>query len=786
MTKDMDLSEFITMAAVNLTNCDREPIHIPGSIQPHGILLVLSEPTWEIEQISANTEALLGVPPQQLLGQPLSTLLDQTQILALQRCLQHDFEQANPLKLSMQPSGQPITFDGILHRSLQNKIILELEPTVQPEASNFFDFYQMTKGTLNLLQQAANLSQLCAVIAQEIRRLTGFDRVMIYQFDADQSGTVIAEAKASELESFLGLHYPDSDIPQQARRLYALNLLRLIPNVNYQPAPILANPASCSPAPTTSELPSLPDPQPHSAEHSHRSPTPNSCSPAAPTHSSIDLSFSVLRSVSPIHIEYLNNMGVSASMSISLMKEQQLWGLVACHHYTPRFVPYKIRTACVFLGQVMSLELASREANENLDYKIQLKSTQSRFINAISQAANLTEALAQEPASLLALVGAEGVAIYTEGTLTAIGRVPTDREIDALIDWLDDKFEQDLFVTDALSDVYPPATQYLDRASGLLALSITKIRKNYLLWFRPEQLQYVNWAGNPKKQQQVQPDGSVTLSPRRSFGLWQETVRGKSLPWQPCEIEGALELRSAIVGIVLRKADEISALNLELERSNVELDSFAYIASHDLKEPLRGIHNYSTFLLEDYQDVLDAEGISRLETLVRLTKRMEDLINSLLHFSRLGRQDLSMQLVDLNALMHNVSEVLHMSQQETSFEIRIPQPLPTIRGDRVLVEEVFTNLITNSLKYNNQAEKWVEVGWINGTFYIRDNGIGIRAEHQESIFRIFKRLHASTKYGGGTGAGLTIVKKIIERHGGKIWVESTYGEGSTFYFTMPT
>lgn len=747
----------LTIETVNLTNCDREPIHIPGSIQPHGILLVLAEPMLVIEQVSNNTERLIGIPPHNLLGQPLTTLLNAEQIMALQNCLQGNFEHINPLKMLIQVAGRVISFDGIIHRSLQDEIILELEPVSETETSDFFDFYQMTKHTLTKIQQATNLSQLCAVMVKEVRRLTGFDRIMIYQFDADGAGNVIAEDKADKLEPFLGLHYPDSDIPKQARRLYALNLLRLIPTVDYQPAVILSN--------ATLDI-----------------------SQSAP----LDLSFSVLRNVSSMHIEYLNNMGVGASMSISLMKDRKLWGLIACHHYTSKFVPYKIRTACEFLGQVMSLELASREANENLDYKVQLKSIQTQFIDAISQANHLTEGLVKNPDKLLALVGAEGAAVCIEGHLTTIGKTPDNNEIYALIDWLEDKFEQDLFISDALSREYVEAERFKQVASGLLALSITKIRKNYLLWFRPEILQYVNWAGNPNKQQHIEPDGSITLSPRRSFDLWQETVQGKSLPWQTCEIEGALELRSAIVGIVLRKADEIATINLELERSNAELDAFAYIASHDLKEPLRGIHNYAAFLLKDYAETLDAEGVSKLETLVRLTKRMEDLINSLLHFSRLGRQELNLQLLDLNELVQNVSEVLHMSQRDTPIQIRIPRSLPTIRADRILIEEVLTNLISNGLKYNNQAEKWVEMGFITPDLssatpllYIRDNGIGIREEHQDIIFRIFKRLHAPGKYGGGTGAGLTIVKKIIERHGGRIWVESVYGEGSTFYFSLP-
>ncbi len=234
----------------------------------------------------------------------------------------------------------------------------------------------------------------------------------------------------------------------------------------------------------------------------------------------------------------------------------------------------------------------------------------------------------------------------------------------------------------------------------------------------------------------------------------------------------------------------------ELERSNTELDDFAYIASHDLKEPLRGIHNYSQFLLEDYTEKLDEDGRAKLETLLRLTQRLEGLIDSLLYFSRLGRDDLSSGETDLNEVLHEVIDSLDISLQERGIEVRIPQPLLSMTCDRVRVAEIFRNLITNAMKYNDKPEKWIEIGLRengqsaenNGrspsTFYVRDNGIGIREKHLDSVFRIFKRLNGREAYGGGTGAGLTITKKIVERHGGKIWTESTYGEGTTFFFTL--
>lgn len=240
-----------------------------------------------------------------------------------------------------------------------------------------------------------------------------------------------------------------------------------------------------------------------------------------------------------------------------------------------------------------------------------------------------------------------------------------------------------------------------------------------------------------------------------------------------------------------RAEEELARRNAELAQSNKELDDFAYVASHDLKEPLRGIHNYSSFLLEDYGDRLDQEGRFKLETLTRLTRRMEALIDSLLHFSRVGRLELELEAVDLNETVAGVVDSLAVTLAESGAEVRVPRPLPTVRCDRVRVGEVFGNLISNAVKYNDQPGKWVEVGALDGqpggappVLYVRDNGIGIPDKHQDAIFRIFKRLHGRDQFGGGTGAGLTIVKKIVERHGGRIWLESAPGRGSTFYFTL--
>jgi light-regulated signal transduction histidine kinase (bacteriophytochrome) len=268
----------------------------------------------------------------------------------------------------------------------------------------------------------------------------------------------------------------------------------------------------------------------------------------------------------------------------------------------------------------------------------------------------------------------------------------------------------------------------------------------------------------------------------------------------------SLLLERAIRYAIDRKRNELALAEQAraLARSNTELEDFAYIASHDLKEPLRGIRNYADFIIEDHGAKIGEEGLQQLQTIARLTKRMEDLIETLLHYSRVGRVDLAMVETDLQDILVQVLDSLQISLQEAGIEVRSPKPLPTIVCDQARVAEIFRNLVTNALKYNDKEEKWIEIGFhanesepatTNGhgspspqrkpiVFYVRDNGIGIPEQHRDSVFRIFRRLHGRDKYGGGTGAGLTVVKKVVERHEGKIWLESQVGEGTTFYFTL--
>jgi two-component system, chemotaxis family, sensor kinase Cph1 len=740
---------------------DLIPIHIPGTIQPHGILLAFSETDLEIQWVSNNTGPYLGVAAQNLLGQPLSVLLDPEQIESVRLALLENLGRANRLQLLLAEQW----FDGMLHQT-ETGAILELERSHPTSETLELSLSRAVRKAIVKLQQRSGLTEFLQGVVEEVRSITGFDHVHIYRFDQQGAGDVIAEAKVAELDSFLGLHFPEADIPSVSRDLYKRCNLRCSPEVSAAPIELLSLEKNDSSIP-------------------------------------LDLSFAILRSVHPCCVEYYENMGSAAFLAIALIKDRQLWGLISCHHQTPKILPYELRSACELIAQFAALELSTKADHEEWDNLIRFKALHSEFIESISHAESLSDALITPIPRLLELVAAQGAAVCLDNDITLVGTTPTLEQVRDLIEWTQLQGKESLFQTDSLPKLYPEAEAFKETASGLLLLRISKVRRYSILWFRPEVLQTINWAGNPNDAFQVEANGDIILCPRNSFKLWQETVRLTSLPWKSYELTNALDLRNAIVGIVLQKADELAKMNRELERSNRELDSFAFAASHDLREPLRGIHNYSTILQEDYTQILDNEGIEYLNTIKTLTQRMDTLISVLLKFSQLGQAELDLQETDLNDVLHLAIEVVRASRPEPQFEIRIPRPLPMAQCDAVMVNELFCNLLSNAFKYNNKAEGWAEVGyfdpaeqiekgWIKPRpqdsipllFYLQDNGIGMRSRHLEIVFKLFKRLHAQEEYGGGTGAGLTIARKVVERHGGRIWAESTYGEGSTFYFTL--
>ncbi|NWF59521.1 MAG: GAF domain-containing protein [Fischerella sp.] len=741
----------LELQGMNLTSLKEPSIHIISQIQPHGVLLVLEEPGLKILQVSSNTYDVFGISPEDMLQKKLEDLLDPFQIERIEAgLLQESLDFINPTKIWARVKGDEyVVFDGVFHRNSDGFLILELEPAISQENIPFLSFYHLARASINKLEETANLRDFCQILVEEVRKVTGFDRVMLYKFDDDEHGSVIAEEKVESMESYLGLHYPESDIPRPARKLFASNWIRIIPDSHAQPVEILPaiNPVS-----------------------QHR----------------LDLTNSILRSAYQCHMEYLHNMGVGASLTISLIKEGKLWGLIACHHQTPKYVSYEMRKACEFLGRVIFSELADREETEDYDYRMRLTYIQSALVEYMSQEENFIDGLVKHQPNLLDLTGAQGAAICFGGNYTLIGNTPKEEDLNFLVQWLKTNVDEEVFYTDSLPRLYPDAQHFKNVASGLLAIPISK--RNYVLWFRPEVIQTVNWGGDPNQAFELnQSDGNMRLCPRKSFELWKQTVSLTSLPWRSVEIKAAVELRKAIVNIVLRQADELAQLAHDLELSNAELKKFAYVASHDLQEPLNQVANYVQLLEMRYTEELDEDAKEFINYAVEGVSLMQTLIDDVLAYSKVDVQAIEFELTGVDKALERALGNLRKRISETGAVITHDE-LPTVMADGTQLMQLFQNLIGNAIKFRSDKTPEIHIGasrledeWL---FSVRDNGIGIDPRFSDRIFVIFQRLHTRDEY-PGSGMGLAICKKIIECHRGRIWVESQLGEGATFYFTIP-
>lgn len=727
---------------LDLDACAREPIHLPGSIQPHGHLLAVEADSLRLVCASAEAGAVLNRPPAEAFGLSLDRLIDCASTGSLIRGLRN--APAEPVQLELVSLRGGADHQAIVHRS-GALAILELEELPDTGAGTLEALYPQMREGIRRMQAAHDFDALLASTAAEVRSLTGFDRVLVYRFDEQWNGTVIAEDGNGRLPSYRGLRFPASDIPQQARRLYALNRLRLIADARYQPVPLLSAKRDAPP---------------------------------------LDLSFSVLRSVSPVHLEYMRNMGTPASMSISVMDGDRLWGLISCHHAEPRQVSFAVRTACDLLGQVLSSQMIALERALDADHRIRSKGTQARLLAHMAAAESFIDGLSEDREDLLGLVNADGAAILFDGDCRLIGRTPPQEVVEAIAAELAGQGIKDLFVSHQLPAEMPTAAGMERTSSGLLAISISQLHPSYLLWFRPEIVQSIDWAGDPKKPL----DSSGGLSPRSSFEAWKETVRGQSLPWRHGEIEAAGDFRNAIVSIVLRKAEEMAALNEELRRSNGELAAFSYSVSHDLRAPFRHVTSYAELLRSRAGDKLSERERHYLDSIIEAASSAGRLVDGLLHFSQLGRATLARVEVDVGQLVDEVRHLLEPDLQGRNLRWTV-HPLPGVTGDPTMLRLVVQNLLANAIKYTrDRTDPEIEVGCRSNAdaheFFVRDNGRGFDMAYAGKLFGVFQRLHREEEF-EGIGIGLANVRRIVERHGGRVWAEGRLDHGATFHFSLP-
>ncbi|MBX3638370.1 MAG: GAF domain-containing protein [Rubrivivax sp.] len=509
----------------DLTNCERELIHLAGSVQPHGALLLLREDDLVVLQASANCGAVLGVPAARLLERPLAEL---DAGLAHEVATRAEALAATPLPLlatlDAHPGAGPGArrLEGTLHRPPGGGLVLELEriddASAQPPPLDVPPerLRERLAQAVQRFTEAASVGALVDAMAQVLRDLTGYDRVMIYRFDPDGHGKIVAEARDPRLDSLLGHHYPASDIPQRARQLYLLNRVRVLVDVHYTPAPL---------------LPAL---------------RPDSGEP-------LDMSLCHLRSMSPLHLQYLKNMGVTGTLVASLVRDGRLWGLIAAHHYSPRRMRFAVRAAVDLLAEVASTRIAAIENYAHAQVALMVRRLEQRLIEATSVEGDWRQALLRNPRTLLQPLEASGAALFHGDEVLTTGEVPSTPELRALLRWVDAQPGAGVdgpFGCSALGSAEPSLATLSPTACGVLAVRLSTSRPDWLMWLRKEQLQTVTWAGEPAKA--IDMNDPLQLSPRRSFEAWSEIVRGTAMPWSQAERVMAGAIGTALVDIIVQ------------------------------------------------------------------------------------------------------------------------------------------------------------------------------------------------------------------------------------------
>lgn len=744
--------------SVGYQGCDREPIHLLGHIQPHGVLIGINESELKIVQISENTTEFFNLNASSLINQPLSSLLPQSQIDLLASFLCHkELEVFNPIKLIIQVRGDEYLFQGVMHRT-DGLLILELEP-ISKELNPSLGFYYLAKSAAINVREAKGFDEISDLLVKEVRKITGFDRVLIYKFDPDNSGVVIAESKKDELETLLGLHYSSFDIPELARKLYYKNWLRLIVDVNYQPVPII---------PQENPL----------------------------TQKNLDLSLSTLRSVSNYHVRYLQKMGVAASFSISLINSDSLWGLIVCHHYSPKYIDYETRKTCEFLGQIMSVEIVNKHEQYIKQAQERIKVIQAKLKQDILNAYQANDHnFIQDIDKLLGLVNASGAVICLSDRISEVGICPPRAFVDRLIEWLKPQ-SQDILYTNCLSQLLSESLEFKDEASGFLSISIRLNHTSYhIIWFRSEVIQTVNWAGDPSKL--VDIDDDLDPSPRRSFELWKETVRAKSLPWDEVEIEAALELRSTLMLAALEFSQQ--ALKREAERSEVAnqaKSNFLARMSHELRTPLNAILGCTQLMSRE--DELTEDLGEYVKIISHSSEHLLNLIDDVLEISKIEAEKIILETsrFDFHIFLNNLQDLIKVRTKDKNLQIIFaihPDVPQYIKADERKIRQILLNLLGNAIKFTNRGYVILRVSLMDTNaddskltihFEVEDTGCGIAPEEIDTLFEAFVQTASGRASQSGTGLGLVISQQLVRFMGGYIQASSILGKGTIFQFEI--
>lgn len=703
---------------VDLLSCAEEPIHIPGSIQPHGVLLFFGA-GGELAGWSANAATLLGIAP--LLNTPYTDLaLPADALEAIGDCIAAlDDHDAAPLVVAL--SVGEIDFDCVVHAA-NGRVVAEFELR-ETSATEVSRFAIKAHGSIDRLRRQKTIDGLLASAVQQVREFTGFDRVMAYRFRLDDSGDVVAESRRDDLVPYLGQRYPAGDIPAQARRLYTLNTLRMIVDMDYAAVPL------------------------HGA-------------PDAPP---LDMSFAVLRSVSPVHVEYLKNMHVGASMSVSIVINGRLWGLIACHHMARKVVPYAIRMAADVLAQVMASTIHSIEARQDASLAEESARVRTALVESLLLDDDPLDAIGAHAAALMSASGAQALIVTQHGKLVAHGDLPAGLA-EAVVASLPEG-QHDLVLREGAGDWPDALHARLGQWVGLLALPFDPLGHGWCILLRVEQIATVAWGGRPDKIVALGPLGE-RLTPRGSFDAWHETVRGCAHAWEPTVLANAR----------LTLAELVRAVNAHRSQTEATRAQLLAMLGHDLRDPLHSI-NMAGMVLERTGNA-GTGGNSGQPTLGKRiqssTNRMQRMISQVLDMSRIDRGmglGVALDAVDLKALIEDLVDEARMAYPAIAFELDCDASA-TVRADSGRLGQVLSNLMSNA-RHHGEAGKPIGVRLMllgdQAVIEVANAGPAIAPEMVATLFNPFKRASLNNpRNRTGMGLGLYIAQQIVREHQGEL------------------
>lgn len=749
---------------IDLNSCDTEPIHVIGAIQPFGFLVAADRRTQMIEFASSNTDAYVGWPCADLLGKSLTVLLGEAGLAEL---LARSLTPTRPdllrpwFVLLRRANGTEADLECFPHIN-EGMIILEFVHR-QDGPAVMWEEDRLRQRIISELIRPETLTELAQVGAEIIREVTGFDRVMIYRFAPDKHGEVIAESTSRD-DSFLGLHYPASDIPDPARRHFVLNVIRTIPDVNAPPVPIMTRSGEVADARSVNPL---------------------------------DLTFSKLRAVAPVHVQYLGNMGVGASMSISLIANSELYGLVACHHYGPLHLAWSRFRFCELLGGTISALLQSLENTIKLRFSIRAEKTAFAIERDARQGRRLEAVIDEHATVLMEQCDAQGMVLQLKDRFLQVGRVPSPgMDYSALRTGLVDG----IAVSDHLNALIPEGSDVGEDVAGAAMMELSDDGRDFLVMFREPFEQTIHWAGNPEKIETQLEDGSLRLSPRGSFALWREERRGRSRPFTEIDNEVLRITRRALFAmnsLDRERAANTAKMQAEAEQArlrlvlmdaarNRSLGELAAALAHELNQPLTAVTNYVNACRQELRNYgLQApEHIDRLmDNVVTESSRAADLVRRLRNFISQG--EITPEATDIHAVIRQGVELALAASSEPPPQVDydFDPSLPPLLADPVQLGQVILNLVRNSLTaMRGKDTRIIRIATrLDDSFVriaVRDTGAGIA---ESMVSTVFEPFHNSTT--SGMGIGLSLCRSIVEAHGGRIWIQPV-PVGAEFIFTL--